>query len=472
MITLKNVYITNTQCAANKPCKTGFQPKNNYFSDDSFYPAFKGSNKAFSYAKKTKYINKLLGRKFYDLNFNKLEGIQEGLKTFEGLSLKQIAFAFTDLHSINLISGCKNHCLHCYANAQPFIKRYPYEDLLQICNDVKELRKRLGINPAHHHGTPYIDCSFDADALECHLFDKNGNKHDFVEIAQLMKDGLGYRPVFDTNGWKCCDEEKQSRAEEYVKKLMHNKNYENFYQINISINPFRPEYVRAINSGYSPNELYSPIKKIGYEADQEEAQLSDDYKKARNLYTQYVKDVANVLMTFKPLLQTKNFSVIIRALDNDIKEMHGFRTDDFAQTLQHIVQELSFKTYFGMLSENELQSFAKLLGNVDTRVFTSGRMEKFYKTKNPTSFDMINRIDLDREKAEARYNNIREKRKNSAAEMRYLKMISPDGKVYMYDNYSIIPTDIRLKTSTEELKRPFRIPMRDFELKTDMIDLI
>ena len=95
--------------------------------------SFKGHSDALRYAQRTKFINKIFNKKLCDLNFEKLEGIQQGLKTFEGLSLKQIAFALTDLHSINMISGCTNHCLHCYANAQPV--SYTHLDVYkrQVC---------------------------------------------------------------------------------------------------------------------------------------------------------------------------------------------------------------------------------------------------------------------------------------------------------------------------------------------------
>lgn len=439
--------------------------------------SFKGHSDALRYAQRTKFINKIFNKKLCDLNFEKLEGIQRGLKTFEGLSLKQIAFALTDLHSINMISGCTNHCLHCYANAQPFIKRYPFEDLLQICNDVKELRNRLGVNPVHHHGQPYIDCSFDADALDCHLYDKEGQKHDFIEIAKIMKDALGYSPVFDTNGWgtgvnKGVNADKQAAAEEYVRKLMQDENYKNFHQINISINPFRPQYVQAVNSEFNPDELYRPIRKVGSEYEQEEASLSEDYKKARDRYTQYIKDTANVLLTFKPLLNTKKLHVIIRVLDNSIEEMKGFRLNDFTPTIIHIMQELNLRAHFGMLTKKEFKQYVDILNNYSTRMFTSGRMEKFYKTKNPEKFSMINRIDKDREIAEQNYDRIKVYEKLSAANMRYLKMITPDGKVFLYDNYSIIPTDIQLKTSTPDIKKPFQIPVKDFIVTEKMIDLI
>ena len=435
--------------------------------------SFKGHSDALRYAQRTKFINKIFNKKLCDLNFEKLEGIQQGLKTFEGLSLKQIAFALTDLHSINMISGCTNHCLHCYANAQPFIKRYPFEDLLQICNDVKELRNRLGVNPVHHHGQPYIDCSFDADALDCHLYDKEGQKHDFIEIAKIMKDALGYSPVFDTNGWGTgVNADKQAAAEEYARKLMQDGIYKNFHQINISINPFRPKYVQAVNSEFNPDELYRPIRNVGSEYEQEEASLSEDYKKARDRYTQYVKDTANVLLTFKPVLDSKKLHVIIRVLDNSIEEMKGFRLNDFTPAIIHIMQELNLRAHFGMLTKKEFKQYVDILNNYSTRMFTSGRMEKFYKTKNPEKFSMINRIDKDREIAEQNYDRIKVYEKLSAANMRYLKMITPDGKVFLYDNYSIIPTDIQLKTSTPDIKKPFQIPVKDFIVTEKMIDLI
>ena len=435
--------------------------------------SFKGHSDALRYAQRTKFINKIFNKKLCDLNFEKLEGIQQGLKTFEGLSLKQIAFALTDLHSINMISGCTNHCLHCYANDQPLIKRYPFEDLLQICNDVKELRNRLGVNPVHHHGQPYIDCSFDADALDCHLYDKEGQKHDFIEIAKIMKDALGYSPVFDTNGWGTgVNADKQAAAEEYARKLMQDGIYKNFHQINISINPFRPKYVQAVNSEFNPDELYRPIRNVGSEYEQEEASLSEDYKKARDRYTQYVKDTANVLLTFKPVLDSKKLHVIIRVLDNSIEEMKGFRLNDFTPAIIHIMQELNLRAHFGMLTKKEFKQYVDILNNYSTRMFTSGRMEKFYKTKNPENFSMINRIDKDRKIAEQNYDRIKVYEKLSAANMRYLKMITPDGKVFLYDNYSIIPTDIQLKTSTPDIKKPFQIPVKDFIVTEKMIDLI
>ena len=99
-------------------------------------------------------------------------------------------------------------------------------------------------------------------------------------------------------------------------------------------------------------------------------------------------------------------------------------------------------------------------------------MEKFYKLKNTSNFNLIKRIDPLREISESNYDKIKTNKKLSAANMRYLKMISADGRVYLYDNYSIIPTDIKLNLSTKEIKSPFKIPVKDSIVTSDMIDLI
>ena len=292
--------------------------------------------------KTQKFFNKLLGKKLCECDFSKYEGVQNGLKSFEGLSLKQIAIVLTDLHSINMVSGCTRHCLHCYANAQPFIKRGSFEDLKQICDDIKELQNRTGLRVCYHHGEPYTEISFDADALDCHLFDKAGEKYDFVDLAKLVYESIGCKPVFDTNGWNT--KEKQEIAEAYVKKLLEDDNYNNFHQINISVNPFNPKYVKALKSGYPVKELYRPYKKIVLDPEfAKEDNTPEELKKAQELYTDYVKNTANTLLTFKPLIKTGKLDFIVRALDNNIDNMKGFRVEDFATTLKHIVNELYFR---------------------------------------------------------------------------------------------------------------------------------
>ena len=443
-------------------------------------PAFFGYAEAQRYAKRTKLYNKFINRRLYNCNLNKLEGIQEGLKTFEGLSMKQIAFALTDLHSINMIRGCINHCLHCYANAQPFISRSLFESFKQITDDIFTLRNRLGFNPVSHRGDKYIDCYFDSDGIDMHLFDKEGNKHDAVELGKIIHSSTGMKAVFDTNGWDRNNKERQQIAEDYVQKLSDKNNSKHFFQINLSLNPFNPKYLNALKDGYDPKK-YSPL--IPIDECVNPKPVDAKVKKAEDNYREYVKNEANVLFTFTPLLLKGKLGAIIRGLNNDISNMEGCRLEDYVATLQNILQNLYFMYLSDLqtgqkviksqkMMDKALKKYAKLLNQSSTHLFSSGRMENYYKVKHDGKIDGIEAIDKMRERAENNYQKIKYTGKISSADLLYLKMINSDGKVYLYDNYSIIPTDIRLNTDEKPLKTPFWIKIKDFVLKTDMIDRI
>ena len=394
--------------------------------------------------------------------------------------MKQIAFALTDLHSINMIRGCINHCLHCYANAQPFITRSLFESFKQITDDIAALRKRLGFNPVSHRGDKYIDCYFDADGLDMHLFDRDGNKHDAIELGKMIHKSTGMKAVFDTNGWERMDMERQKIAEDYVKQLSDNFNSRHFYQINLSLNPFNPKYVKALKDGYNPKK-YSAL--ISVDEYIKEHNPNSKSEKAESKYREYVKNEANMLFTFTPLALEGKLGVIIRGLDKNMTKMKGCRLDDYFTTLRNIMQNLQLMYMTDLNGQQKyikskemmnkaLQKYAELLGHYSTNLFSSGRLEKFYRVKNNGSLAGIEAIDSLRTRAVKNYERIKATEKISSTDLMYLKMINSDGKVYLYDNYSIIPTDIRLKTDEKPLKTPFWVKIKDFVVKTDMIDRI
>lgn len=450
---------------------------NNYQYSNS---SFTGYKEAKTYANCTRLYNKFINRRLYNCNLDKLEGIQEGLKSFEGLSMKQIAFALTDLHSINMIRGCINHCLHCYANAQPFISRAPFESFKQIMDDIVSLKKRIGINPVSHRGQKYIDCYFDADGMEMHLFDKTGNKHDAIELGKLIHKSTGMKAVFDTNGWDRNNPKCQKIAEDYVKKLLDDENSKHFYQINISLNPFNPKYVRALKDGYNP-ESYSPLIPINKAATV--AEKDPKLQKAEENYREYVKNEANILFTFTPLLLKGKLGTIVRGVNENITNMKGCTINDYAVTLQNIIDELRFRymsdTSLGQkviknsdMAKKAIKMYVELLNRPTDFLFSSGRMEKLYKVKHNGSLEGIENIDKGREDSIENYAKLILKKKTSATNVAFLKMINSDGKVYMYDNYAIIPTDIKLNTGNKPLKKHFWMEVKDFIVKTDMIDMI
>ena len=451
---------------------------NNQYRAASFF----GYKEAKTYANCTKLYNRFINKRLYNCNLDKLEGIQEGLKTFEGLSMKQIAFALTDLHSINMVRGCINHCLHCYANAQPFISRVPFESFKQIMDDILALKKRIGINPVSHRGNKYIDCYFDADGIDMHLFDKDGKKHDAVELSKMIHKSTGMKAVFDTNGWDRRDLGRQNIAENYVQKLLNHENSKHFYQINISLNPFNPKYVRALKDGYKP-ETYSPLVKERLDKKSEDVPKDAKLQKAENDYRDYVKNEANTLFTFTPLLLKGKLGTIIRGLDKNITNMEGCYLEDYSITLSNILGHLKFMYMVDLVGERKviknqkmmdtaLNEYLKLFNRNSDFLFSSGRMENFYRVKHKGSLDGIENIDSLRARAENNYQKLVNSEKMSAVDLLYLKMINSDGKVYLYDNYSIIPTDIKLNTENKPLKTPFWVKLKDFVVKTDMIDII
>ena len=70
--------------------------------------------------------------------------------------------------------------------------------------------------------------------------------------------------------------------------------------------------------------------------------------------------------------------------------------------------------------------------------------------------------------SEKNFELLKNTKKLSSLKFKYLKMIAQDGKVYMYDNYKLIPTDIQFKTSVKEDRKPFYIPVEDFVVTEKM----
>lgn len=122
-------------------------------------------------------ISFLLGSKSNVKNYylNALEGIQKDIKGFEGLSLKQIAFAAKDMQVLTAKQGCYNNCVHCYPAARKpvkqkggFVNSILFEDLKTYTDSYIELKNRTGINffqTADKKQVPYQSLFYDADAI-------------------------------------------------------------------------------------------------------------------------------------------------------------------------------------------------------------------------------------------------------------------------------------------------------------------
>lgn len=457
-------------------------------SNDRMHQSFGMSPETgFKMSKKLKaslYIQKMLAIflgnptniKYYELRI--LEGLQEGIDVFKGLKLKQIAFVGEDLHSIMNLRGCYSHCAYCYPGAQKPIKQTEkminsvlFEDFEAVTNGFKTLKERSGLNFIHHHAqTPYHTIVYDSDNISVAVKDLKGNLHEFPQLNKMMFDATGTKGIFDTSGWSVFSKTHQERAERIVEYYSKPENMNELHQFNISINPFHSTLVKV-------NEL----KKEG------KIELAD------KMYKTHIERMANALFTCIPLSKSKNFSTIKRALGWDVPNMQGYYFTDELDLLRDIFRK------FSQMAKNDLKTkqkyiktpeklhetlsiFAKKLDqqgdvinlaqvDIDTKLIGAKNLEDFIRSKNPdmTDFDYVH-LFKDTLSNQNRLHLIKEYKRYGSANMYYVKMIDVNGKVYMSDNYRMIPTDIQLNYKNKDmLTQEFKTVEKDFVLTKDMI---
>lgn len=458
---------------------------NQYKSD---LVTFSGTNKnkekhiqKLKYKTQIKLLNLLFSKNLVDYDLDKLEGIQEGIKIFEGLNMKEIAFMFDDLHTITVKRGCSNQCLHCYAGAKPsgkdhedYITRMPYETFCELTDGIKQLKERIGITPISHRKEGYTDIYYDADCMEISLYDKYGSEHDYIELVDKFYDATETPSIFDTAGWNPKNKKMQERAEKYVNYMLDLDNQKKFHQINLSFSPFNAIYAKGLELGYNP-EHYSPLIPI--------EDLDKPMSKGEKLYRIYIDRMANTLYTFTPLLGEKKFSIISRPVENSEVNMKNFTVEDYERIKNHILQKLYLK-YFSnpqinqkhTLSEEQILSlinkYDQLLSKIDTNLIPSGRYKELYMKRNP---------ELSQEEFESKYNyvgdfnscfeSLKKSRNLKDTKLKYLKIIDANGKLYLYDTLRFIPTEISLNLSTKDKITPKLTPdvTDDFIITRKMI---
>lgn len=438
--------------------------------------------KAQKYANHQKFLNFFKRRNLDDYNLDKLEGIQNGIKIFDGLNMKEIAFMLQDLHGIAVKRGCSNQCLHCYAGAKPagkdqgdYITRMPYETFCELTDGIKKLKQRLGIDVISHHGEDYTDIYYDADCMEISLFDKNGAEHDYTDLIDRFYNATGKQSVFDTAGWNPKSKKMQERAEKYVKYMLDLDNQKKFHQINLSLSPFNAIYARAIALGFNPDN-YSPLIPI--------EDLGKPISKGEKLYRIYINRMANVLYTFTPLLDEKNFSIISRPVKNDEKNMQNFTEKDYEKIKEHILERLYFRYLTDLKTDRKLVSskeqilvfiskYGSLMDKIDTKLIPSGRFKELYLERNPE----ITPEEFDKKyKYVGEFNDCYETLKQTKnlkdLKIRYLKIIDANGKLYLYDTLRFIATDIKLNITTQNNTTPPLSPdvVKDFKVTKDIIN--
>lgn len=458
--------------------KVTFSSKNRVSENEQYLKAQK-------YARQMKFFNLFLPRDLSDYNLDKLDGIQYGINIFKGLNMREIAFLFEDLHGIAINRGCSNQCLHCYANALPpqkehgqFINKMSFEDFIELTEGIKELKKRIGVQPVTLKNSSYTDMFYDSDCMEIVLYDKQGKEHDLTELHEIFYDAIDYPSIFDTAGWNPNNKKLQTRAEKYVKYLADLDNEDKFYQINISLSPFNALYARALELGYKP-ENYSPLKSIN----KKQEDLTTE-EKGEKLYKLYIDRMTNALFTFTPLIWQDNFSIIARPVDDSEENMKNFTVKDYKLIVNHILKNLELKYQNDLNNEKRyvkdktqiklfLNEYSKkLLENIDTNLIPAGRYKELYLKRNPDTNEKDFELNFmhaaefnDNYRMLKAYNDL------NKIPIKYLKIIDTNGKVYLYDALRLIPTEISLNLSTKDKITPDLTPApEDFIITREMIN--
>lgn len=373
----------------------------------------------------------------YYYNLKSIEGIQNGIKIFEGLSLKEIMFLGHDLHTIITKRGCYNKCLHCYAGAQKPKKEFSeilFEDFKSLIDGFEKLKTKSGINfMTDKNQISYISLVYDADNIDIGIKDLRGNIHEFPELNKMLYNYTGQKGIFDTSGWAINSKMHQQRAERIVSYYTKDENIKELYQFNISINPFHSILVKS-------NEL----QEKGYE------------EKAEQLYKVYIERIANAILTCKPILKKEEFNLIIRAFNNSTPNMEKYNKSTVEKILKDIkkhiykIGKLDLKTdqkYFK--NESDLNTTMKVLEEklsyIDTKMVITSKLKALIDDGKKPLTDYKTMLLINRKyESDMFFDMFKNDKKYNSDLCKYTKMVDIDGKLYLHDNYRVIPTNIQL----------------------------
>lgn len=374
----------------------------------------------------------------YDFDLNKLDGIQEGIKSFLGLNMKEIAFFLSSVREFALFRGCHNMCSYCYADAKPPLKenKMSWEDFKGLMDDIKELNSRMGFyvtTPIEQDETygDYITPFHDADCIDIVLKDNNGEEHDFIDISKELYETTNRYVLFDTAGWFPNNKSAQERAEKFVEYFKRPENFKNKVGFNISLNPFHSSYTKSIL-----------LAKEG---------KAEKSNRLRDLYT---TRMANVLFTFTPLLQHKEFQFNARALQNGTPGLEGFCEEDLNKLFNEIMKKLK-ELYVKDLNSDKkyIKSKKQLLDNlhkykkrfdVYNGIDYTEKLKKLSNTENEhkTVSDEILTRNQDMVQNSS---DIIDILKSSA----FFGILDTNGKYYLKTFIATFPTEIELNLRTK-----------------------
>lgn len=385
-----------------------------------------------------------------------LEGIQNGIEIFNGLSFSQIAYMVNNLTGIILQRGCTNNCIHCFAEAKPpyfmkknnFIEKIDFEDYEKLCNGFKELNKRLGFN-VFSNGCKSL--FYDSDCSMIYMQDKSGKIYDYADLAKMFHEAAKQRILFDTAGWNKNDTKTQKRMEDLVKKIANSNEYD-FLQFNISVNPFHSIYSKSLD-----------LKAQG------------KTKEAKRLEEIFTDRIANVIFTSSPLIDKTNsytnksmLGFIFRGLF-DFTDLDGYHAHDVICMFNDIVEKVE-KLY----TEDLLSGRHKVIKSQEQLdkyyYFLNGRVHSRIELINMTNERLINKLgDIDA----GEWNILRQYSFNSVKEgIKFTDgFIDVNGRFYMTNYMETYPTDIVINYKTKGMPTaPIAPNLRDGTITKELIE--
>ena len=389
---------------------------------------------------------------YYDMH--KLEGIQKGIKIFEGLNFPQIGYLYEKFGGIALQSGCDNGCIYCYADANSPSGRnkIDFEDYENFCNGFKELNKRLGFSGFYHtflENPESQSLFYNSDSSKIYLQDKDGGMHDYADLSKMMHDVTENLVLFDTAGWGIKDKITQKRMDDLVKKVAESDDY-NFIQFYISINPFHSIYNRSV-----------------------EFLEKGDKENAEKFRKIYVDRMANVLYTMSPLLSKRNFceenqlKFIARCLPNRLY-IRGYGVNDLLYLFKDILKKLEQLYDADLASKNK-----KIVHDIGWKNEYLNQCSKLFRIDETLALSNKKLIDkLEKNDALDDYwrKEINSHLHNNPKEGRHFRngYIHSDGILYMTNGYETYPTNIVVNINKKEVSKSDLAPnLRD---KMIMID--
>ncbi len=382
--------------------------------------------------------------KLEKLDEDKLNGIQKGIKVFEGLSMKDISEILR--HGYLLLNrGCNNNCAHCGYSAAPYsIKtqdRMSWEDLCSLVEGIKELKTRMGsqiATPVWLNRALFID----SDCINVEIYDKKGNSYDYVDcVKKIAETNPRYTTQYDTSGWNPKNDEHQKRAEKLVNYMLSPNN--KISQLYISLNPYHVIYAKA-----------QSLKEQG------------EGKKAKKLEKKYYERMANVMFTLTPLVMPDKkinyrMGFLTRAIDS-------FQTDttldedalkDIIKNVLNKLEKMYFKDLMGerkfVKSKKDIKDlmyiYKDLIEGCDStteNILPLGRAQNLFIEPSST---------LEKRKTEFLGELKKEKNKGHFA-----LAINPDGSVVTFTQDVSAKTDISLNFEKKGEVKPLGSEIENF----------